>query len=220
MPLRQISGVVLAVPLVFLLTGVGRAVWGPHALCRCSWGDATRALRIWFALSWVVTACVHGLLTRSAEKAAAHHLPLCIGDSAAVLPRRRGACSQKGPVSEAKVTRAVSAAPEGASCPGGTPLLGWFAVVAARPGGNDMVRVTDAAIDVLGQIDKPADAVLRLEPDLDAGRLALQVGSPRTGDEVVEREGEDILHVSGGSHRNSTARSSTSSTPRRAASSA
>ena len=60
-----------------------------------------------------------------------------------------------------------------------------------------MVRVTDAAIDMLEQIEKPTEQVLRLEPDLNAGVLALQLGAPKLGDEVVEREGTDVLHVSG-----------------------
>ncbi|HET9052121.1 MAG TPA: glycosyltransferase family 2 protein, partial [Candidatus Dormibacteraeota bacterium] len=67
-PLRQVAALVLAVPLLSLVTGVGRAVWGLRTLCRCSWGDASRALRVWFALSWVVTgAVVAGLTTRRAE---------------------------------------------------------------------------------------------------------------------------------------------------------
>jgi hypothetical protein len=60
-----------------------------------------------------------------------------------------------------------------------------------------MVKVTDAAIDLLETIDKPEEAVLRLEPDLDAGTLALRVGGRLQGDEVVERAGADVLHVSG-----------------------
>ena len=60
-----------------------------------------------------------------------------------------------------------------------------------------MVKVTDAAIDLLAQIEKPEEKVLRLEPDLAAGALALQLGTPRLGDEVVERAGTDVLHVSG-----------------------
>jgi hypothetical protein len=60
-----------------------------------------------------------------------------------------------------------------------------------------MVKVTDAAIDLLKTIDKPSEAVLRLEPDPGAGTLALQLGGPRQGDDVIEHRGADVLHVSG-----------------------
>jgi hypothetical protein len=60
-----------------------------------------------------------------------------------------------------------------------------------------MVKVTDAAIDLLETIDKPTHTVLRLEPDLERGAIALEVGAPRDGDEVVEADGADVLHVSG-----------------------
>jgi len=55
------------VPLAFLVTGVLRGLWALRRAERCSWGDALRALGIWFALSWVVTlAVVRGLLSREA----------------------------------------------------------------------------------------------------------------------------------------------------------
>jgi hypothetical protein len=68
LPLRRLTGAVLAVPLAFAATGVARAVWAMRATTGCTLGDAVRALRCWFALSWVVTlACVRGLWTSKAE---------------------------------------------------------------------------------------------------------------------------------------------------------
>jgi cellulose synthase/poly-beta-1,6-N-acetylglucosamine synthase-like glycosyltransferase len=68
LPLRQLTGSVLVVPIVFLLTGVGRALWAMRRTTGCTWGDAFRALRCWFAMSWVVAmACARGLVTSRAE---------------------------------------------------------------------------------------------------------------------------------------------------------
>jgi hypothetical protein len=67
LPIRRITGAALAVPLAFLVTGVLRAVWAIRATSGCGWRDALNALRVWFALSWVVTlACLGGLFTKSA----------------------------------------------------------------------------------------------------------------------------------------------------------
>jgi cellulose synthase/poly-beta-1,6-N-acetylglucosamine synthase-like glycosyltransferase len=67
LPLRQLTGAVLVVPVVFLVTGVGRALWALRRTTGCSWGDAMRALRCWFAMSWVVAlACMRGLVTSRA----------------------------------------------------------------------------------------------------------------------------------------------------------
>jgi cellulose synthase/poly-beta-1,6-N-acetylglucosamine synthase-like glycosyltransferase len=67
LPLRQLTGAVLVVPLVFLVTGVGRALWALRRTAHCSWGDALRALRCWFAMSWVVAlACSRALFTSHA----------------------------------------------------------------------------------------------------------------------------------------------------------
>jgi len=63
LPVRQLVGAVVVVPVLFLLTGLLRAFWGLRATTGCGWGDALRALGVWFALSWVVTlACVRGLV--------------------------------------------------------------------------------------------------------------------------------------------------------------
>ncbi|HEY4866712.1 MAG TPA: glycosyltransferase [Candidatus Dormibacteraeota bacterium] len=67
LPVREITGPAVLVPLVFLVSGVGRALWALRVRSATSWGDAFRALRIWFALSWVVTlACLRGLISRQA----------------------------------------------------------------------------------------------------------------------------------------------------------
>jgi cellulose synthase/poly-beta-1,6-N-acetylglucosamine synthase-like glycosyltransferase len=67
LPVREIVGPLAVVPVLFLLTGVGRALWAIRATAHCTFGDAVRCLRCWFALSWVVTlACVRGLVRREA----------------------------------------------------------------------------------------------------------------------------------------------------------
>ena len=68
LPVRQLTGAVLVVPLAFAGTGVLRAVWAMRRACGASTRDALNALRVWFALSWVVTlACVRGLVQKHAE---------------------------------------------------------------------------------------------------------------------------------------------------------
>ena len=59
-----------------------------------------------------------------------------------------------------------------------------------------MIRVTDEATTLLATIDRPEGTVLRVEP---AGQdqLQLVVGEAQPGDQVVEREGQDLLHISG-----------------------
>lgn len=62
LPIREITGPVLIVPLAFLVSGVLRGLWALRRAERCSWGDAFRAMAIWFALSWVDSlAVVRGL---------------------------------------------------------------------------------------------------------------------------------------------------------------
>lgn len=68
LPVRQLTGAVLVVPLAFAATGMLRAIWALRRACHASTRDAINALRVWFALSWVVTlACVRGLLQKHAE---------------------------------------------------------------------------------------------------------------------------------------------------------
>ena len=67
LPIREITGPVLIVPLAFLVTGVVRGLWALRRAEHSTWGDAFRALGIWFALSWVDTlAVVRGLISRKA----------------------------------------------------------------------------------------------------------------------------------------------------------
>jgi cellulose synthase/poly-beta-1,6-N-acetylglucosamine synthase-like glycosyltransferase len=68
LPVRELTGAVLAVPVAFAGTGVLRAVWALRRACGASTRDAFYALRVWFALSWVVTlACVRGLVQKHAD---------------------------------------------------------------------------------------------------------------------------------------------------------
>lgn len=68
LPVAQITGAVLVIPLIFLVFGLLRAVWALRASGTLSWGDAARALRIWFALSWTVSlADLRGLLISRAQ---------------------------------------------------------------------------------------------------------------------------------------------------------
>ena len=67
LPVRQLSGALILVPVFFLFSGLLRATWAIKAIEHCSWGDAIRALRVWFALSWAVAmACVAGLAREGA----------------------------------------------------------------------------------------------------------------------------------------------------------
>ncbi len=68
LPVAQITGAVLVIPLVFLAFGLLRAVWALRASGDLTWGDAGRALRVWFALSLTVTrADIQGLLVAKAR---------------------------------------------------------------------------------------------------------------------------------------------------------
>ncbi|MEA2645668.1 MAG: hypothetical protein QOE92_751, partial [Chloroflexota bacterium] len=67
LPVRQLTGPAMVVPMIFLATGLLRALWALKVTTKSTWGDALRALRIWFALSWVVTmACIAGLFRSEA----------------------------------------------------------------------------------------------------------------------------------------------------------
>ncbi len=67
LPVREIVGPLALVPFLFLVSGVGRALWAIRTTAGCTWGDAVRCMRCWFALSWVVTlACLRGLVRRQA----------------------------------------------------------------------------------------------------------------------------------------------------------
>jgi cellulose synthase/poly-beta-1,6-N-acetylglucosamine synthase-like glycosyltransferase len=63
LPIRRLTGVALGLPIVFLATGLLRAVWAMKLKTRCTWRDAIAGLQVWFALSWVVAlACLRGLV--------------------------------------------------------------------------------------------------------------------------------------------------------------
>ena len=67
LPVRELTGPVVVVPLAFLVTGVLRALWAMRTAVRCTWDDARRALAVWFALIWVDTlAVVRGLISGKA----------------------------------------------------------------------------------------------------------------------------------------------------------
>jgi cellulose synthase/poly-beta-1,6-N-acetylglucosamine synthase-like glycosyltransferase len=68
LPVRQLTGAVLAIPLAFAASGVMRALWAMRRACGTTYRDALTALRVWFALSWIVTlACLRGLVQKRAE---------------------------------------------------------------------------------------------------------------------------------------------------------
>jgi glycosyltransferase involved in cell wall biosynthesis len=68
LPVRQLTGAVLAIPVAFAASGVIRALWAMRRACRATFEDALTALRVWFALSWVVTlACLRGLVQKRAQ---------------------------------------------------------------------------------------------------------------------------------------------------------
>ncbi|MBV9100975.1 MAG: glycosyltransferase [Candidatus Dormibacteraeota bacterium] len=68
LPVRQLTAAVLVVPLAFAVTGLLRATWAMRRTTGCTFRDSVQALRVWFALSWVVTlACVRGLISSRAE---------------------------------------------------------------------------------------------------------------------------------------------------------
>ncbi|HEX2680306.1 MAG TPA: glycosyltransferase [Candidatus Dormibacteraeota bacterium] len=64
LPIRQMTGLAIGLPIAFLASGLTRAVWAMKIKTGCAWRDAIAGLRVWFALSWVVTlACIRGLIT-------------------------------------------------------------------------------------------------------------------------------------------------------------
>jgi iron-sulfur cluster assembly protein len=58
-----------------------------------------------------------------------------------------------------------------------------------------MIHVSDAAQELFEQMSTPEGQVLRLDPT--AGQqISLVVGEPERGDQVVERNETDLLHIS------------------------
>jgi cellulose synthase/poly-beta-1,6-N-acetylglucosamine synthase-like glycosyltransferase len=63
LPIRQLTGLVLGLPVIFLASGLMRAVWAMRLRTGATWRDAVAGLQVWFALSWVVAvACLRGLV--------------------------------------------------------------------------------------------------------------------------------------------------------------
>ncbi len=59
-----------------------------------------------------------------------------------------------------------------------------------------MIAVTDPAKELLRNLERPPDGVLRMEPTGDSG-LGFVMGDPIVGDQVVQSHGEDLLHING-----------------------
>src|ERR687894_1709165 len=64
-----------------------------------------------------------------------------------------------------------------------------------------MITVTDEAKDHFLNVEHPEGTVLRLDPvvDQDTGetQIGISAGEPMSGDQVVERDGEAVLHIAG-----------------------
>jgi len=65
-----------------------------------------------------------------------------------------------------------------------------------------MIAVTEQAKELLWGAEHPQGTVLRLDPlevDQATGRveIGLVAGEPKAGDQVVEHEGEGLLHIAG-----------------------
>lgn len=57
-----------------------------------------------------------------------------------------------------------------------------------------MIAVTTPAKEMLSGVEVPGEAVLRLDPETD-GRLGFVAGEPRSDDQVVEHDGQEILRI-------------------------
>jgi len=63
--LRPLAGIFVATPLLLLISGIARAVWGLRARLQTSMSDACSVVAIWLALTWAVAiGCVQGLSGR------------------------------------------------------------------------------------------------------------------------------------------------------------
>jgi cellulose synthase/poly-beta-1,6-N-acetylglucosamine synthase-like glycosyltransferase len=63
LPMRQLTGAVLAIPILFILSGLLRLVWALRVRSGASFRQALGAVGVLFSLSWVVAqACVLGLV--------------------------------------------------------------------------------------------------------------------------------------------------------------
>jgi hypothetical protein len=62
-----------------------------------------------------------------------------------------------------------------------------------------MITVTEEARELFLNIDYPDDTVLRLDPVVDQNtsetRIGISAGEPMGDDQVVEHDGESLLHI-------------------------
>lgn len=57
-----------------------------------------------------------------------------------------------------------------------------------------MLTVTPPAKELLREIDFREDGVLRLDP-LEGGQLGFVAGTPKPDDQVVDAQGQELLHI-------------------------
>jgi iron-sulfur cluster assembly protein len=64
-----------------------------------------------------------------------------------------------------------------------------------------MITVTEEAKELFLSVDNPDDTVLRLDPMVDQNtgetQISISAGEPRNDDQVVEHDGEAVLHIAG-----------------------
>jgi iron-sulfur cluster assembly protein len=64
-----------------------------------------------------------------------------------------------------------------------------------------MITVTEEAKDLFLSVDYPDDTVLRLDPMVDQNtgetQIGISAGEPKSDDQVVEHDGEAVLHIAG-----------------------
>jgi hypothetical protein len=62
-----------------------------------------------------------------------------------------------------------------------------------------MIAVTEEAKELFSNVEYPEGMVLRLDPatDQDTGetQIGLSAGEPQSNDQIVEHNGEDLLHI-------------------------
>ena len=64
-----------------------------------------------------------------------------------------------------------------------------------------MITVTEGAKELFLNVDYPDDTVLRLDPVVDQNtgetQIGISAGQPMSGGQVVEHDGEAVLHIAG-----------------------
>jgi iron-sulfur cluster assembly protein len=64
-----------------------------------------------------------------------------------------------------------------------------------------MITVTEEAMELFLSVDYPDDTVLRLDPVVDQNtgetQFGISAGEPMSDDQVVEYDGEAVLHIAG-----------------------